>query len=196
MARRGWRLRGVSTPARSAAPRPGCSAAPSSEGAEVDTSGRYHLGEIHHSWGGEIITYTPPFQKLQRVHTPPGWQESYTRTRCPYSVQAAPCGPQLLSRYVRARGPGGGPPRAIGEAGGRPPEIDLHTLQLSEPSGPAATMAVSLRVTNSHRAVSRRPGSPNCSGEMRYTLRVHTLARARARLLTAMRVRDARRAAD
>ena len=47
---------------------------------------------------------------------------------------------------------------------GAAPEIDRHTLQLAQSVSPAATMAVSLRVTNSHgrldTAAVSRGGTP------------------------------------
>ena len=56
------------------------------------------------------------------------------------------------SRYIPIRARGAGPPEAIGLRCkvklGAAPEIDRHTLQLSEPPRPA--MATSLRVTNPH----------------------------------------------
>ena len=60
---------------------------------------------------------------------------------------------------------------------GAAPETDRHTLQLSEP---CPAMATSLRVTNSHMDISRRPGSPNCSADALYTHTVHRKSKSKA----------------
>ena len=66
------------------------------------------------------------------------------------------------SRYIRARG--AWPPEAIGELVKlrAAPEIDRHTLQLSEPPRPAMAVSPSARHTNSHGhiAISRLALAP------------------------------------